>query len=467
MVLRWIAAAGAGPWFPSAHAKQARVPRDNLDEPLNELRQAGLVRVADWVRGAGQGYVLTEDGAAVAGTAAPGRAGPADQPAGSDPGWEPRESVIDLRPPVVTLVVLLANLIWFFVGLVIASRLGMPFGSYLWKGDPLVLARLGAVSAPDLLRGEWWRLMTCCFVHGGLPHLVVNMVALGMAGSLAELLWGRWRVLAVYLLSGLAGSCLAMALNPVDEGTGTAVPLVGASGAIWGLLTSLLAWFLIFRRKLPPRLAAEWLRRLGLVFLLNAGFSLLPGISWQAHLGGGVAGFVAAGLLNAQRAGDRPRRVVAVVLLLMLPVLCVGGLVWAMRSGESWAVVRRAFTHSEITLLLAELRPEVVRPVESEVVLFLIRTPDRRAPARKTEIRNKVASLRGAAGQTAYRLTTMTGDATADENRGRERAFARARAKSFDLLLAMIDANTIPDVAAWKAWEISRREADRLWPEID
>ena len=63
-VLLWIAAA-EGAWFPSRFAAESSIPRDSLDEPLAELRVAGLVLAAEWLRGVGQGYALTPVGKAV------------------------------------------------------------------------------------------------------------------------------------------------------------------------------------------------------------------------------------------------------------------------------------------------------------------------------------------------------------------------------------------------------------------
>src|SRR5512144_606640 len=69
-VLRWVAAAKGEPWFPSRHAAQTGGDRDALDEPLAALRDAGLVRVEAWVRGQGQGYVLTPEGCEAVSTGA-------------------------------------------------------------------------------------------------------------------------------------------------------------------------------------------------------------------------------------------------------------------------------------------------------------------------------------------------------------------------------------------------------------
>lgn len=481
-VLRWIAAARPEPWFPSAHAKQTGTPRDSLDEPLNELRVTGLVYAAAWVRGTGQGYVLTPEGEAA--TADPAVLGllrdlaPHDEPTGEPPldlDLGPR-SVIDLRQPLVTPVVLAANLIWFFVGLVIAMRTGVGAGPYLSPGDTGVLARLGAVSPLDLLRGDWWRLASCCFVHVGVLHLIGNMFVLGMIGPLAELIWGRWRLAVVYALSGLAGSCLAMALHPLDD-RGVPVMLAGASGAIWGIQTSLAAWLLLFHPYLPPELTTDWMRRLGIMFLLNAAVSFLPGVSWEAHLGGGVVGFVSAGLLNALRFGNGSRRLTAALLLLALPVLCGGGLVAAMREGDAWATIRHrlaaqeAARHAEafnreIGPLLEAIRPDAARPVENEAGGVLLRNPTRRA-ALQPGARAKVEQFRAAAADLAEQLSgPPTGFDVVDRQREKVQAYAAARARSLELLLGMLDRPEIPPAAAWKAWGESRREADRCWNEI-
>lgn len=493
-VLGWIAAR-AGPWFPSAYAQLAGIDRDSLDEPLNELRLAGLVRIAEWVRGSGQGYELTPAGEtaakdptaltlareAAARTADGPPETPDEKPAEPDPAISERATGIDLRPPVVTPAMLIANLVWFAVGVVVALQQALPMGTYLAEGNPAVLHRLGAVSGVDLLHGQWWRLVTSCFVHIGLLHLVVNMFALGMMGPLAELLWGRGRLLVIYLVSGLAGSCLAMANHPEAL-------LAGASGAIWGLLASLLAWLLLFRSYLPTDLAADWARRLGLVFLLNAGVSFLPGVSWEAHLGGGVAGFVAAGLLNAIRFGDRWRRRAAVALLVLLPVLCVAGLLAAMRTGDRWVELRHKLATQEeaeraeaerqainrhieaynkhVVPLLRKLSPELVRPVEQDAGFLLLRDPKRRNPELASTALTKVEELRADAAEVATRLVEPTGLETFDTHRQKVKAAAEARAKALQLLANLLTAPDLPDPAALKAWGDAKREADRLWNDI-
>jgi rhomboid protease GluP len=479
-VLRWVAASGAEPWFPSAHAQETGVARDSLDRPLNELREGELVRVVTWVRGLGQGYALTPDGqTALNNTAALERlralipdGDTAEMPA-TGPETDQattRSAVTDMRPPLVTPAMLVASAAWFAVGLLVAVRAGVPTGRYLWSGDPTVLHRLGAVTAADLVNGEWWRLATCCFVHFGLLHLIGNLIALGMMGPLAELLWGRGRVLVVYAVSGLAGSCLAMALHPLQPNGGP-VMLAGASGAVWGVLMSLVAWLLLFRPYLPGPVAADLSRRFALVFALNVGVSFLPGVSWEAHLGGGVAGFAAAGLLNAARFGGRARRVWVLVALGLLPVACVGGLVGMVKSGARWEPVRQraaaragaareeaARRHAaeqadafnrEVVPLLDALAPAAVRPAEQQAASLLLRDPRKRNPDVLAVVQVRLQALRLAAADAEAK---SSGPPTGVE--------------AFDLLLGMLDANAIPDEPAWQAWGEARREADRLWEEL-
>ena len=238
-------------------------------------------------------------------------------------------------PPLIVVPFLLAvNLLWFFVGLVMVLRAGLPVWSYLTEGNTDVLHRLGAVTGLDLLHGEWWRLATCCFVHIGGAHLILNVFALILVGPQAEIDWGRGRLIVIYLISGLAGSSLTMAIRPD-------VTLAGTSGAIWGMLLSLVAWLALYRHTLPPDIAVDWTRRLVVVIVLNAMFSLMPIVSWQAHLGGAVGGFATALLLSSINTGKRPLRLLSIGLLLGLAASCILGLAASMAWGKHWAGYRQ------------------------------------------------------------------------------------------------------------------------------
>lgn len=425
-VLRWCAAAGPGLWFPSAHAQKTGIPRDSLDEPLWTLRQAGLVHVADWVRGQGQGYTLTPAGEKaladpqkltdIRPEAAPPAAddippedadlahvpdpvaAPPPKPRNPgitayDRGELTREAFLAPRPAVLTPVLLVANTGWFLVGLVTAWRMNVPADQYLRGNSAEVLHRIGAVYGPDLLAGEWWRLLTSGLVHVGGIHLIANMFSLAMIGPVAEGLWGRWRFAALYLLAGLAGACLAMALAP-------AAGMAGASGSIWGILMAVVAWLVRYREHLPPEIVSAWLLRLALVIGVNALFSLAPGISWQGHLGGAVAGFVGAIFLDLTRPGAN-RRQLAVGLAGLTALLAViaGGLAAAFYLTDDWKALRaqwqlreqvqRVLTPSaEAAGAVRAVAPDRVRALHAAARVALIARPPE-------ETRAVLAAVRG------------------------------------------------------------------------
>ncbi|SFL62861.1 rhomboid family intramembrane serine protease [Geodermatophilus ruber] len=146
--------------------------------------------------------------------------------------------------------------------------------------------------------GEDWRLLTAAFLHIGPMHLVLNMLALLIFGSELERQLGRWRYLAVYLISALGG---AVALQLFGE---PGRPVAGASAAIYGLLGGL-AVLMLARR--------EDLRGLLTLLAINVAISFLPGVSLLGHLGGLVAGFAATAVVVLLR-----RRTELQVLGLML-----------------------------------------------------------------------------------------------------------------------------------------------------
>lgn len=142
-----------------------------------------------------------------------------------------------------------------------------------------------------VLDGQWWRLLTATFLHGGIVHLAFNMLGLWEAGKQLCRLLGNGQFLLVYLATGLCGSAASLHYAAQDSVS------VGASGAVFGVLGALLAASWHYRHLVP----ATNLRRLwtGLGFFI--GYSLLHGLSQQnvdnaAHVGG-LAGGVVLGLV--------------------------------------------------------------------------------------------------------------------------------------------------------------------------
>jgi membrane associated rhomboid family serine protease len=135
---------------------------------------------------------------------------------------------------------------------------------------------------PPFSATEPWRMLTTMFVHSqnSFLHILLNMVSLYLFGPIVERLLGRLRYLALYLLSGFGGSVAVLLIAPDT-------PVVGASGAIFGLLG---AFFVIARR-----LGGNSSQVL-IVIIINLGIGFLPGtnIAWQAHLGGLITGAAVA-----------------------------------------------------------------------------------------------------------------------------------------------------------------------------
>jgi rhomboid protease GluP len=484
-VLAYIAKATGQSWFPSQHAVNTRTDRDALDEPLMLLRMAGLIRIATWVRGFGQGYVLTEEGerALATGKGIPTNEKPPESIATIPPLLEESTELgeertvpqleeqapslpIDPQPPVIVPALLIANALWFFVGLVAAIRVGDSWWKYILSGNPAIAHRFGSVAGVDLLHGEWWRLLTSCFVHGNLIHLVVNLIALAMIGPLAEYIWGRWRLAIIYLISGLAGGSLAMALQPQAI-------VVGASGAIWGMLMSLVAY-------LPADVAMDTKRRLLTVIVVNVGISFLPGISWQAHLGGAVAGFVTAGLLNAMRFSDPSYRRFALGLLFALPVLIVGGLIVVMGRGESWTALKGRLAQEqmlrtseeaiktfdqEVIPLLNQLSPESVKPVQIAAGHLIGASSKRETPV-VVEIQTKLTELKGRADKVIELLSPPVGIESVDRLRAKAKEYAEARSQSFGILLDLLTGRTSVSDKAWTDLGNAIRRAAALWQQL-
>ncbi len=137
--------------------------------------------------------------------------------------------------------------------------------------------------------GEWWRIVSGAFLHGGLMHIAFNMFALWQVGTGCELLFRPLRMFAVYAIA-LVGSGLAIYCFSYDQVT------VGASGAIFGLFGALAAGGL----RIGPSQRALVQQLFGIIVInLILGF-LLPNISNAGHIGGLVTGFIAGFVLFPQ-----------------------------------------------------------------------------------------------------------------------------------------------------------------------
>src|SRR5579864_8264554 len=182
-----------------------------------------------------------------------------------------------------------------------------------------VMARYGANFGPYTLSGEWWRLVTYMFLHGGIMHIAFNMWCLWDLGRLCESLYGRRTFFAIYLITGIAAGLASIGWNP-------GVLSVGASGAIFGLAGALIASFYLGEFSLPRVAISGTLRSLVIFAVFNLGFGqLFNGIDNAAHVGGLVSGLI-LGALIARLApqSDAPIRRASVVGFVALLVVLAG-----------------------------------------------------------------------------------------------------------------------------------------------
>lgn len=148
-----------------------------------------------------------------------------------------------------------------------------------------------------IYQGQWYRLISSAFVHYSIEHIGLNMLSLLIIGRLVEPVLGRWRYLALYLVSGFGGAVsVYLFTNPFTQSG-------GASGAIFGLFG---AYFILARR------ASANTSGILVLIGVNLAYSFaVPGISWQAHVGGLVIGMVVAYAFSLVR---RQRRNVMTLL---------------------------------------------------------------------------------------------------------------------------------------------------------
>jgi len=168
----------------------------------------------------------------------------------------------------------------------------------------------------NVAAGEWWRIFTVVLLHGTITHILFNMWALWVLGPQIERGVGTGPFVSLYLASAAVGGAFAYFLGDIrDIG-------VGASGAIFGLFGIWLSWALHRRGTMQGRAI---LGQLGFLLLINAAIPFIfRNVSWQAHLGGLIAGFVIGEIWSRMTGPNAERRrTAAAVLVAILATISV------------------------------------------------------------------------------------------------------------------------------------------------
>ncbi len=203
------------------------------------------------------------------------------------------EDVFSQKKPIVTYTLIGLNVIIFLLMYIFGNG----------SEDVITLIRFGA-SVPDFIKaGEYYRLITSAFLHIGLLHLIFNNYALYIIGSQLESFLGKPKFLTVYLVSALCGNLMSLLFT-----TGISA---GASGAIFGLLGSLLYFGYHYRVYLGNLIHSQVIP----VIILNLviGF-ITPGIDNAAHIGGLIGGMLITMALGLKYKSNKSDRINGIIL---------------------------------------------------------------------------------------------------------------------------------------------------------
>jgi len=219
------------------------------------------------------------------------------------------------RLPPVTL----ATLVLLAAIFVVEIRLGA-------LASKEAIIAMGALARERVAAGEYWRLLTAPWLHGGTEHLIGNGIALYILGMVCEAAFGRAQLFVLYVLSGLAGSLVSMLVS--------VGPSVGASGAIFGLQG---AAIVLLRRERDRLLVRD--RRVGFVLLIWAIYTIAGGLTDPfidngAHIGGALGGALIASRLHPVVLSPMPAERVAAVrrwLWLVVALLAYAVVGWLRR----------------------------------------------------------------------------------------------------------------------------------------
>jgi rhomboid protease GluP len=203
---------------------------------------------------------------------------------GFDPSAPAKPQVAESKIPAslgsvkdypVTAVVVASNVILFAIMLAKGADVLQPATG--------MMIEWGANFGLKTLDGEWWRLLTSCFLHFGVVHLLMNMYALIYVGLILEPQLGSTRVAVAYLLTGIVASLTSVWWH-------SWVVAAGASGAVFGMYGVLLA--LLTTNYMEQKLRKPMLMSIGFFVVYNLAYGLNDGIDNAAHIGGLLSGMI-------------------------------------------------------------------------------------------------------------------------------------------------------------------------------
>ena len=191
----------------------------------------------------------------------------------------------ELKKEPATAILLFLNILMFFISEVMGG-----------SQDISVMVEAGAAYSPYIVeRKEYYRLVTCMFLHFGIEHLVNNMLVLFVLGGRLERTIGKFRFVLVYLVGGIAGNLLSFVMEMKTEIFHVSA---GASGAVFAVTGALI--YVVIRHKGHIEDLSMKQILIMAAFSLYFGFTSY-GVDNAAHIGGLLAGFLLTLLLYHPR----------------------------------------------------------------------------------------------------------------------------------------------------------------------
>lgn len=179
------------------------------------------------------------------------------------------------KKPWVTYIIMGINILAYLLTALLSKD--------IMNSNIYVLVYLGAKVNELISKGEYYRLITCMFLHGGLIHVALNMYSLYIIGPLVERVYGRVKYISIYFIAGIASSLFSYIFSNSIS--------IGASGAIFGLLGATL----LFAITIKKTVGKEFYNNIVQVIIINLiiGFSI-PNIDNFGHIGGMLGGITLA-----------------------------------------------------------------------------------------------------------------------------------------------------------------------------
>lgn len=215
------------------------------------------------------------------------------------------EEVFRFKKPKATTCLLLFNVLLFIITWLMSSSF-VSINEY-------VLMDFGALTYYGTRAGEFYRILFSTFLHADILHITFNMYALYVLGPQLESFYGTKKFIFIYFVSAILGSLLALPfMDPNDL-------LVGASGAIFGLLGALLYFGYYYRTYLGNVI----IRQVVPIIVINLFFGTLPFISNSAHIGGLIGGVLAARIVGVKNKSDNSETINGIIMLSIITIFLI------------------------------------------------------------------------------------------------------------------------------------------------